>query len=120
MCNAAQVKGAPLTKVEDFLENLPITDTSAVLTEKLAELCDVQGKPESAIDFYQRALNLDPSPEQRIRIRLTLGQDLVAQNQIDEAIQNYKELLEESPAYPGRDSVSGKIAALEQKSTGAK
>jgi uncharacterized protein (TIGR03790 family) len=120
MCNAAQAKGAPLSKLEVFLENLPITDTSAVLTEKLAELCDAQGKPESAIDFYQRALNLDPSPEQRIRIRLTLGQDLVAQNEIDDAIENYKELLEESPAYPGRDTISIKIAALEQKASGAK
>jgi len=39
----------------------------------------MQGKPSSAIITYQRALTLNPSPEQRIRIRLTLGENFCAE-----------------------------------------
>ena len=51
-----------------------------MLTEKLADLYAMEGKPSSAIDTYEQALTLNPSPEQRIRIRLTLGDKLQEQN----------------------------------------
>ncbi|HUE36705.1 MAG TPA: TIGR03790 family protein [Candidatus Acidoferrum sp.] len=118
--NAAQVRGAQLSQLEDLLENLALTATSAILTEKLAELCDTQGKPDAAIEFYQEALKLKPSPEQRIRIRLILARDLLAQTNTTGAIQDYKALLQEAPDYPGTNSISDKIAALEQKISHAK
>lgn len=118
--NAAQARGASLAQLEDYLENLPATDTSAVLTEKLAELCNIQGKPESAIEFYQRAFKLNPSPQQKIRIYLALADVLISQNRPAGAIVFYKQLLAEFPAYPGKDSINGKITALEQKIAGAK
>jgi tetratricopeptide (TPR) repeat protein len=86
-----------------------------VLTEKLADLCAAQGKPSSAIDAYERALKLNPSPEQRIRIRLTLGEKLAANGRNADAIENYKQLLKESPDYPGKPLVLKKLALLEQK-----
>lgn len=118
--NLAQVRGVPLADLEDYLEKLPITDSSAVLTEKLAGLCAADDKPDSATEFYQRALRLNPSPEQRIRLRLALAGELLAQGRTPDAIQDYKQLLEESPAWPGKASLSDKITALEQKLTGAK
>ena len=120
LVNLAQVRGVPPFELEDYIENLSIADSSAVLTEKLADLCDTDGKPDSAAQFYQRALNLNPSPEQRIRIRLALAGELLTQGQTAGAIQDYKELLEESPAWPGKASISDKIAALEQKISAAK
>jgi tetratricopeptide (TPR) repeat protein len=113
--NFALAKGAPLFQVESYLESQPVTETSAVLTEKLADLCDLQGKPESAIEFYRRALKLDPSPEQKIQIRLALAKELIGQNQIDKAIADYRAIIEESPTFPGDGPISSKIAALEQK-----
>jgi tetratricopeptide (TPR) repeat protein len=113
--NAQLFAGMPLSQAEDNLENLPLTATSAVLTEKLADLCDAQGKPESAILYYQNALQLDPSPEQRIRIRLALGRELAAQGDDAEAIADYRALLSEFPDYPGTNTVSDQIAALEPK-----
>jgi uncharacterized protein (TIGR03790 family) len=107
--------GAPLAQAANYLENIPATTNSAVLTEKLASLYDELGKPISAIDTYERALKLDPSPEQLIRIRLTLGEKLLAANREVDAIDNYKKLLEEAPDYPGKNSIEEKIAALEQK-----
>ena len=98
-----------------FLSNLPITPHSAVLTEKLANLYSAAGKPSSAIESWQNALKANPSPQQRLRIRLTLGEKLAAQNRITEAMENYRALIAEAPDYPGRNSVDEKLKALEQK-----
>jgi len=109
------VHGAPVLQLAHFVENLPATTNSAVLTEKLADLYEMEGKPSSAIDTYELALDRHPSPEQRIRIHLTLGDKLVAAGRESDAIENYKQLLKESPDYPGRPSVEAKLSALEQK-----
>jgi uncharacterized protein (TIGR03790 family) len=112
------VHGAPVAQLVAFLETIPATTNSAVLTEKLADLFETQGKPSSAIQTYQLALTRNPSPEQRIRLRLTLGEKLLAQNREADAIENYKQLLKESPDYPGKPSVEAKLAALEPKPAG--
>ena len=63
--NAASARGASLAQLEDYLENLPATDTSAVLTEKLAEDFATSGQtPNPPSKFYQRAFKLNPSPQQ--------------------------------------------------------
>jgi tetratricopeptide (TPR) repeat protein len=116
--NSSLVHGVPVQRLEDFLENLPATTNSAVLTEKLATLYETAGKPSSALETFQRALELNPSPEQRIRIRLALGEKLQEQGRDAGAVKNYKELLEESPGFPGWNSVSEKLALLEQKIAG--
>ena len=107
--------GARLAQAQGYLENISATTNSAVLTEKLADLCDAEGKPDSAIYSYEQALKLNPSPEQRIQIRLTLGEKLLAANRAGDAVENYKKLLEESPDYPGRPSIEQKLNTLEQK-----
>jgi uncharacterized protein (TIGR03790 family) len=112
------VHGTPAAQLAAFLETIPATTNSAVLTEKLADLYEMQGKPSSAIETYQRALTRNPSPEQRIRIRLALGEKLLAQNREADAIENYKQLLKESPDYPGKPSIEARLAALDQKLTG--
>jgi uncharacterized protein (TIGR03790 family) len=110
--------GAPVAQLAAFLETIPATTNSAVITEKLADLYEMQGKPSSAIETYQRALTRNPSPEQRIRIRRTLGEKLLAQNREADAIENYKQLLQESPDYPGKPAIEARLAALEQKPAG--
>jgi uncharacterized protein (TIGR03790 family) len=112
------VHGAPVAQFAAFLETIPATTNCAVLTEKLAELYEMQGKPSSAIETYQLALTRNPSPEQRIHVRLILGEKLLTQNREADALENYKQLLKESPDYPGKPSVEAKLAALEQKLAG--
>ena len=107
--------GAPVRQFATFLENIPATTNSAVLTEKLADLWEMEGKPSTAIETYRLALTRNPSPEQRIRIRLTLGDRLVAQSRESEAVENYRQLLQEAPDYPGKPSVEAKLGALQQK-----
>ena len=116
LANLGLVHGARMAEVASLIDNLDTTTNSAVLTEKLADLYDTQGKPSSAILTWQNALKLNPSPEQRIRLRLTLGEKLQAQGRDDEAVENYQKLLAESPDYPGRDFIVNTLAALRQKS----
>jgi uncharacterized protein (TIGR03790 family) len=98
-----------------FLANLPITAHSAVLNEKLANLYEASGLPSSAIAAWQNALKLNPSPPQRLRLRLTLGEKLAAQNRDAEAVANYQALLAEAPDYPGKNDIEEKIQLLRQK-----
>jgi hypothetical protein len=100
----------------DFLaDQVPLTPRSAVLTEKLATLFEASGKPSSAIAAWQNALKLNPSPQQRIRLRLTLGEKLAAAGRLDEAAANYRALVAEAPDYPGRNAIDDKLKALEPK-----
>jgi tetratricopeptide (TPR) repeat protein len=120
LANLALAHGTHPAVIASMIENLDVTTNSAVLTEKLADLYAAQGKPSSAIYTYQNALKLKPSPEQRIRIRLALGEKLVAQNRDAEAADNYRKLLAEAPDYPGKDSIENKLTALEQKAVAEK
>ena len=110
-------RGVRELQLLSFLANLPITPNSAVLNEKLANLYDASGKPSSAIETWQNALKLNPSPQQKIRIRLTLGEKLTAQNRDAEAAENYRALIAEAPDYPGRSLIDDKLRSLEQKIT---
>jgi tetratricopeptide (TPR) repeat protein len=107
-----------VAEISSLIDNLDLTTNSAVLTEKLADLCEAQGKPSSAIEIYGRALKLNPSPQQRIRLRLTLGEKLLEQSRIAEAVDDYKQLLAESPEYPGKDSIFNTITSLQKKIAG--
>ena len=98
-------RGLPTAQLSGFIENLPDSAKGAILTEKLAELYDLQGKPSSAIDTWQHALTLNPSPQQRIRIRLTLGEKLQVLNRPADTIDNYQKLIAEAPDYPGRPGI---------------
>jgi hypothetical protein len=62
-------------------------------------------------------LQLDPSPEQRIQLRLTLAKFLKLQGFNAAARLDYQKLLEESPDYPGRTVIEADIAALPSPDT---
>ncbi len=111
-------RGARLTEMSQILENLDAATNSAVLTDKLADLYEAQGKPSSAILTWQNALKLNPSPQQRIQLRLTLGDKLQAADRNSEAVENYQQLLAEAPDYPGRDFIVNTLAALKLKISG--
>jgi uncharacterized protein (TIGR03790 family) len=113
--NGGLVRGGTVNQSIAFLENIPATTNSAVLTEKLGGLYEMAGKPATAIRTWQLALARNPSPEQRLRLRLALGEKLLAQDRKTEAADNYRQLLRESPDYPGKPAIEAKLAALEPK-----
>jgi tetratricopeptide (TPR) repeat protein len=119
LVNLGRHQGANLADLALGLEAIPQTKDSAVLTEKLADLYVAQGKPASAILTYERALKLDPSPQQRVRLRLTLGERLVAADRKPEAVRNYEDLLTETPDYADAEVIRQKIQQLTAKPVGA-
>jgi tetratricopeptide (TPR) repeat protein len=120
MMNLDRAHGANLANLAGFLESIPATRISAVLTEKLADIYDLQGKPSSAIDTWQKALTLNPSPQQRIRIRRTLAEKLITAGRETDALQDWRQLLAESPDYPGAANIRDAIQSLEQKNANTK
>lgn len=119
--NLNLVKGTPLASCVSFLEQLNLTRHSAILSEKLANLYQAQGKPDSAIELDERALDLHPSPEQRVRLRLTLGARLTDvsrsedQGKYQQALKDYEALLRENPDYPNKLSIYKKMLPIARK-----
>ncbi len=97
--NLSRNQGMSAAELAAIIEDMPLTKESAVLTEKLADLYVAQGKPASAIAAYERTLTLDPTPQQRIRLRLTLGEKYVTAKNDELARKSYEKLLEENPDY---------------------
>jgi uncharacterized protein (TIGR03790 family) len=97
-----------------ILENLPALANSAVLTEKLADLYWEMGKPASASFMWQKALERDPSPMQKVRLRLTLADRLGKEKPI-EALHHYRMLQTEWPAYPDRADLLRKQIELAKR-----
>ena len=115
LLNVNQVVGKPLAELAALLDQLEETKHSAVLSEKLADLYAAQGKPSSAVLTYRQALQLDPSPQQRVRLLLTLGDKLLAQERTQEAYDDYQKLLHECPDYPDKLAICRKLLTLAQK-----
>jgi uncharacterized protein (TIGR03790 family) len=115
LVNLNLVMGKPMASVVELLEQLDLRKKSAVLSEKLGDLYSSEGKPSSAVHEYLQALELGPSPLQRLRLRLTLGERLLALDRAPEAYSDYQKLLEELPAYPDKIAVYKKLLPLAEK-----
>jgi uncharacterized protein (TIGR03790 family) len=115
LVNLNLASGRTMGEMASYLEDLPVTKSSAVLTEKLGDLYSGQGKPSSAVYAYTEALKLDPTPQQLIRLRLVLGEKLAALGRTEEAQADYEQLLKAAPSYPDKTSIAAKVLALEPK-----
>jgi tetratricopeptide (TPR) repeat protein len=115
LVNLNLIAGKTVAEATTLLEKLELTKTSAVLSEKLGDLYDKQGKPSSSVHAYQEALKLDASPQQKIRLSLMLGEKLISLNQEKEAYECYKNLLRDAPNYPDKLVILQKLAALARK-----
>jgi tetratricopeptide (TPR) repeat protein len=98
-----------------LLEQLETTRRSAVLSEKLGDLYTTLGKPSSGAQEYRNALKLAASPEQRIRLLLTLAEKLPALNCQQEAYEDYQKLLKDFPDYPDKLAICRKLLPLAQQ-----
>lgn len=115
LVNTTIASSSSTAKAALYLDQLELTHSSPVLTEKLADLYATLGKPSSAVFAANQALKLNPSPMQRLRLRLTLGERLAALNQDAEAYADYEELLREFPDYPDKLGVYRRMLPLAQK-----
>ena len=105
----------PLAEVVGYLENEATTAESSILQEKLGELYQAQGKPESSIHCYQEALKLKPTPQQTVRLTLALAEKLIAEDKSAEAYELYRQFLKTAADYPDRIGIYRKLANLATK-----
>ncbi|MCU0772163.1 MAG: TIGR03790 family protein [Verrucomicrobia bacterium] len=110
--NLNLAKGVPKYQLVAYLEEIPATKASAVLSEKLGDLYAELGKPSSALRSWQAALDLDPSPQQKIRLQLRLGERLAESGQIPEAMSAFERFVEQNPNHPDLPTVYGKLIPL--------
>jgi uncharacterized protein (TIGR03790 family) len=115
LANFGLANGKPMAEVVALLEQVNSEKPSAVLTEKLADLYTEQGKPSAAAHTYEQALGLDPTPQQRVRLRLTLAEKLLALDSGQDAYEDYQKLMHECPNYPDQLSLYRKLLPLAQK-----
>lgn len=113
--NLMRLRGTPLLQLADYLQSLEMTRTNAILQEKLGDLHAAVGKPQSTVHAWRRALELDPSPMQRLRLRLALAGQLSAQGRDAEALDNGLALRREFPGRPGRLELCQELLPLARK-----
>jgi uncharacterized protein (TIGR03790 family) len=115
LVNLNLATGKPIAEGVALLEQLDTTKKSAVLSEKLGDLYAQQGKPSSSVHAYEEALKLGPTPQQRIRLSLTLGEKLASLNQDKEAYECYQAFLRDTPGYPDKLAILQKLVPLARK-----
>jgi uncharacterized protein (TIGR03790 family) len=112
LVNLNQANSKPVAALVSLLAELELTKESAVLSEKLGDLYVAVGKPSSAVHAYAQALKLDPSPMQRLRLLLTLGEKLPPLNREPEAYEDYQKILQDFPDYPDKTNIYRHLLAL--------
>jgi len=81
---------APTSELIAYLENEPLTRKSAILLEKLADLYEMIGKPNSALYTMRQSLKYRPSPEQQVRLMLKVAEKLEKLGRTQDAFEAYK------------------------------
>src|SRR6266481_2739126 len=112
VANLNAVAGCPVSDVIGYLELQPVTKTSAVLQEKLGDIFYSRGKLADAIDAYDKALKLEMTPQQRIRVMLGQAELLALYTKRQQALDKYQEFLKEFTNYPALLSLYQKMLPL--------
>lgn len=92
-----------------------IATNSAVLQEKLGNLLQYDKRLSAACEAYAKAAQLKPTPQQKIRLLLTLGQWQTALGREQEAFAAYKQLVTDAPDYPDASIIYRELASLAGK-----
>lgn len=71
--------------VRDQLEAYPMAAQHPILAEKVAQLYAADSRHKPASEWFQRALDLKPSPEHRLRLLLSLADSLAFSQQAPKA-----------------------------------
>ncbi len=102
----------PPAKAIQYLRGQPLIKTSALLNEKLGFLLKAEGKWIDAMDPLERALTLNPSPQQRLRIALTLTTMQVNLGRGRQAYEILQGLIRDFPDYPDKIRIYQKLLPL--------
>ncbi len=108
--------GSSVADVTKYLDDISATATnSAVLQEKLGDLALADKRVSAACEAYGKALRLKPSPQQKIRLLLTIGQQQSLLGRPEEALNAYQQLVTDVPDYPDAARIYRELTALARK-----
>jgi uncharacterized protein (TIGR03790 family) len=113
--NIGLALGSKPVEMAEYLDLQDATRSSAVLMEKLADLRQAIGQNNMSIQARLQALQLDPSPQQRVRLTLTLADQLLASGRDTQALSLYDDFLKKEPDYPDAAALYAKMEALALK-----
>jgi len=95
-----------------YLDDLPLTKQSPVLMEKAGDLERAQGHVPQSIERYNAALQLKPSPQQKLRLLMIVGDLQAAAGNSQAAVNAYKQIMADIPDYPNASLVYQRLADL--------
>jgi uncharacterized protein (TIGR03790 family) len=113
--NLNLLAGFSVSETIDYLEQEPTTQKSAVLQEKLGDIYYARGKLADAIDAYGKALKLEMTSLERVRVMLTEAQLLALYTKRQQALDLYQQFLKEYPDYPAVLDIYRKMLPLAQE-----
>lgn len=115
LMNINLINGKPLSVCVTMLEDLGLTKTSCILSEKLAGLYWTIGKPSSSLFTYNRALSLASSPQQKLRILMERISRYTESGQDSEALADYATILKTFPDHGDKLSLYRRMLPLATK-----
>ncbi len=107
--NRNLVLDTSVAELTTYIDREPAATNSAVLQEKLGDLYRNQGKLSDAIEPYLKALRLEPTSLQRLRLTFQAGNLLTLGGRAREAFDLYEALLRDFPDYPGKADIYKKL-----------
>jgi predicted Zn-dependent protease len=106
------VLGATPAEMLQYLQDPRVPKDSAVLAEKAAELYQMEGQHELAIESLRGALKFNPTPQQRVRLTLKLADRLIEAGKEEESLSLCDDFLKKSPDYPDAVALYTRMEAL--------
>jgi uncharacterized protein (TIGR03790 family) len=109
--NLARNASAP-DELLKYVEDVPLTRASAVLLEKRGDILRAQGRQALAVESYKLALDQRASPQQKVRLLLTIAQMQGLLNRDADAFAAYERLVTECPDYPDLAQIHTRLVTL--------
>lgn len=106
-----QANGAPTVEIIKYLQEFPMAKQSAILMEKLGDLHRAP-QPATAVEDYGNALMLNPTPQQKIRLLLSIAEIQTSLGKSDGAYDAYHQLVTDAPDYPNARMIYRQLADL--------
>ncbi len=113
--NLNLIKGTPVAQAIAYLEQSSVSGGSAVLQEKLGDLFAAQGKLTAAAKAHEKTLELSPTPQQEMRVRLMLAREFTTLGREPEAVAVYQTFVKSFPDHPDLLAVYQKLLPLAEK-----
>jgi uncharacterized protein (TIGR03790 family) len=118
--NLNQSRGAPLNVLTNYFNDLwanedPDAEKSAVLQEKLGDIYQMMSKPAEALGCYQRALDLQPTPIQKVRLLQLAVRAASVVGDEEATYQLMRRFIKEAPDYGDPPTIYRTVIAIAEK-----